>query len=95
MIEYSAGPETGPDLGRRAGTEIPAPLPVGDLLHVKAQINWTGKTSMEVGVRVVAERWNESGPAKHVASAPSFGEFEDRLDLALDPPDSFFHISNR
>jgi acyl-CoA hydrolase len=45
------------------------PVRVGDLLHVKAQVNWTGKTSMEVGVRVVAERWNESGPAQHVASA--------------------------
>ncbi|WP_328913794.1 MULTISPECIES: acyl-CoA thioesterase [unclassified Streptomyces] len=46
-----------------------APVRVGDLLHVKAQVNWTGKTSMEVGVRVVAERWNESGPAQQVASA--------------------------
>jgi acyl-CoA hydrolase len=45
------------------------PVRVGDLLHVKAQVNWTGKTSMEIGVRVVAERWNESGPAKQVASA--------------------------
>jgi acyl-CoA hydrolase len=45
------------------------PVRVGDLLHVRAQVNWTGKTSMEVGVRVVAERWNESGPAKQVASA--------------------------
>ncbi|NJP46299.1 acyl-CoA thioesterase [Actinacidiphila epipremni] len=46
------------------------PVRVGDLLKVKAQVNWTGKTSMEVGVRVVAERWNEAGrPAKQVASA--------------------------
>jgi acyl-CoA hydrolase len=45
------------------------PVRVGDLLHVKAQVNWTGRTSMEVGVRVVAERWNESGPAQQVASA--------------------------
>ncbi|MBM9504942.1 acyl-CoA thioesterase [Streptomyces sp. KK5PA1] len=45
------------------------PVRVGDLLHVKAQVNWTGTTSMEVGVRVMAERWNESGPATHVASA--------------------------
>jgi acyl-CoA hydrolase len=45
------------------------PVRVGDLLAVKAQVNWTGRTSMEVGVRVVAERWNESGPAKQVASA--------------------------
>jgi acyl-CoA hydrolase len=46
------------------------PVRVGDLLQVKAQVNWTGRTSMEVGVRVVAERWNEAGrPAKQVASA--------------------------
>ncbi|MEU6175774.1 acyl-CoA thioesterase [Streptantibioticus parmotrematis] len=45
------------------------PVRVGDLLHVKAQVNWTGRSSMEVGVRVMAERWNESGPAQHVASA--------------------------
>ena len=45
------------------------PVHVGDLLHVKAQVNWTGRTSMEIGVRVLAERWNESVPATHVASA--------------------------
>jgi acyl-CoA hydrolase len=45
------------------------PVRVGDLLHVRAQVNWTGKTSMEIGVRVVAERWNESGPGEQVASA--------------------------
>lgn len=45
------------------------PVRVGDLLIVKAQVNWTGRTSMEVGVRVMAERWNESGSAKQVASA--------------------------
>ncbi|WP_031509749.1 acyl-CoA thioesterase [Streptomyces megasporus] len=45
------------------------PVRVGDLVHVKAQVNWTGRTSMEVGVRVMAERWNESTPATRVASA--------------------------
>lgn len=45
------------------------PVRVGDLLMVKAQVNWVGRTSMEVGVRVMAERWNESGSAKQVASA--------------------------
>ncbi|PJE95632.1 acyl-CoA thioesterase [Streptomyces carminius] len=45
------------------------PVRVGDLVHVKAQVNWTGRTSMEVGVRVLAERWNESTPATQVASA--------------------------
>lgn len=45
------------------------PVRVGDLLKVMAQVNWTGTTSMEIGVRVVAERWNESGPGEQVASA--------------------------
>ncbi|OEV05459.1 acyl-CoA thioesterase [Streptomyces oceani] len=45
------------------------PVRVGDLVHVKAQVNWTGRSSMEVGVRVLAERWNESRPATQVGSA--------------------------
>ncbi|MBS2964469.1 acyl-CoA thioesterase [Actinocrinis puniceicyclus] len=46
------------------------PVHVGDLLHTHAQVNWTGHTSMEIGVRVEAERWDRAGaePA-HVASA--------------------------
>lgn len=46
------------------------PVHVGDLLHTHAQVNWTGTTSMEIGVRVEAERWDQAGaePA-HVASA--------------------------
>jgi uncharacterized protein (TIGR00369 family) len=39
------------------------PVRVGDLVHAHAQVNWAGRTSMEVGVRVVAERWNEAGVA--------------------------------
>ncbi|ANW19919.1 acyl-CoA thioesterase [Streptomyces clavuligerus] len=45
------------------------PVRVGDLVYVKAQVNWTGRSSMEVGVRVLAERWNESTPAQQVGSA--------------------------
>lgn len=45
------------------------PVRVGDLLHVRAQVNWTGHSSMEVGVRVVAERWNDSTPAQQVGTA--------------------------
>jgi acyl-CoA hydrolase len=45
------------------------PVHVGDLVHAHAQVNWAGRTSMEIGVRVVAERWDEVGPATHVASA--------------------------
>ncbi len=37
------------------------PVRVGDLVHAKAQVNWTGNTSLEVGVAVLAERWNEAG----------------------------------
>ena len=46
------------------------PVRVGDLVHAYAQVNWAGKSSMEVGVRVIAEPWNEAGTApRHVASA--------------------------
>ncbi|GAA1923833.1 acyl-CoA thioesterase [Streptomyces sodiiphilus] len=45
------------------------PVRVGDLVHVRAQCNWTGRSSMEIGVRVLAERWNESTPAGHVGTA--------------------------
>lgn len=45
------------------------PVRVGDLVHVKAQVNWVGRSSMEVGVRVLAERWNESEPATQVGTA--------------------------
>lgn len=46
------------------------PVRVGDLVQAQAQVNWAGRTSMEVGVRVEAEPWNEAGgPGKHVATA--------------------------
>jgi len=45
------------------------PVRVGDLVHAHAQVNWAGRTSMEVGVRVTSERWNEIDPPVHVASA--------------------------
>jgi acyl-CoA hydrolase len=34
------------------------PVRVGDLVHASAQVNWTGSSSMEVGVKVTAERWD-------------------------------------
>jgi acyl-CoA hydrolase len=45
------------------------PVRIGDLVHVHAQCNWTGRTSMEIGVRVMAERWNESTPGQQVGTA--------------------------
>jgi len=47
-----------------------APVRVGDILRASAQVNWAGRTSMEVGVRVEAEPWNQAGiEPVHVASA--------------------------
>lgn len=45
------------------------PVHVGDLVHANGRVNWTGRTSMEVGVRVLAEPWNEVRPAVRVATA--------------------------
>jgi acyl-CoA hydrolase len=38
-----------------------SPVRIGDLVHAEAQVNWSGTSSMEVGVRVFAEPWNEVG----------------------------------
>ena len=47
-----------------------APVYVGDILRATAQVNWAGRTSMEVGVRVETEPWNQAGTDPvHVASA--------------------------
>ncbi len=46
------------------------PVRIGDILTVKAQVNWTGSSSMEVGVRVTAQRWDDADAVgHHVASA--------------------------
>ena len=46
------------------------PVRVGDLVHVMGQVNWTGRTSMEIGVKAVAERWDRAGePPITVATA--------------------------
>ena len=46
------------------------PVHVGDIVRLSAQVNWAGRTSMEVGVRVESEPWDEAGREPlHVASA--------------------------
>ena len=46
------------------------PVHVGDIVRTVGQVNWAGRTSMEIGVRVESEPWNEAGrEPKHVASA--------------------------
>ncbi len=45
------------------------PVHVGDLVHAHAQVNWAGRTSMEIGVRVEAERWDRVEPPQHTSAA--------------------------
>ena len=44
------------------------PVKVGDLLTMKAAVNYVGRTSMEIGVRVETEN-ARTGEVRHVASA--------------------------
>lgn len=47
-----------------------APVHVGDIVRTHAQVNWAGSSSMEIGVRVEAQPWNDAqGEPIHVASA--------------------------
>jgi acyl-CoA hydrolase len=39
------------------------PIRIGDLVHAHAQVNWTGSTSLEIGVKLVAERWDRADEA--------------------------------
>jgi acyl-CoA hydrolase len=50
------------------GMDLVAPVFVGNLVTVMASVNHTGRTSMEVGVRVMAEH-PRTGEVRHVASA--------------------------
>lgn len=45
------------------------PVHIGDLVHAHAQVNWAGRTSMEIGIRVEAERWDEMGEPLHTSTA--------------------------
>jgi acyl-CoA hydrolase len=46
------------------------PVHVGDILRTFGQVNWVGRTSMEIGVRVETQPWGSAaGVPLHVASA--------------------------
>jgi acyl-CoA hydrolase len=46
------------------------PVHVGDIVRTYAQVNWAGRSSMEIGVRVETQPWNvASTETLHVASA--------------------------
>lgn len=64
---HSAGPAVTAALDEMAFLE---PVHVGDIVRTFGQVNWAGRSSMEIGVRVEAQPWNDpSAAGLHVASA--------------------------
>jgi acyl-CoA hydrolase len=64
---HSGGPAVTAALDEMAFLE---PVHVGDIVRTYAQVNWAGRSSMEVGVRVETQPWNDpSTESLHVASA--------------------------
>ena len=64
---HSGGPAVTAALDEMAFLE---PVHVGDIVRTYAQVNWAGRSSMEIGVRVETEPWTDaSGTLRHVASA--------------------------
>lgn len=46
------------------------PVLVGDIVRTHSQVNWAGRSSMEIGVRVEAQPWGSAAnDPMHVASA--------------------------
>lgn len=64
-VKHSDGPAVTALIDQMAFRE---PVKLGDLLTTRAQVNWTGTTSMEVGVRVTVERTGVEGEL-HVGTA--------------------------
>ena len=63
-----------------------APVHKGDVVCLKAQVNYTHKTSMEVGVKVTAES-TQSKHFRHTASAYlTFVALDENHKLVLVPP---------
>ena len=64
---HSGGPAVTAALDEMAFLE---PVRVGDIVRTFAQVNWVGRSSMEIGVRVESEPWNDADRQPlHVASA--------------------------
>lgn len=64
-VRHSGGPAVTAFMDQMAFLE---PVKLGDLLTTYAQVNWSGRTSMEVGVRVTVQRMGVEGEI-HVSSA--------------------------
>ncbi|MDQ1486985.1 MAG: hypothetical protein QOJ62_2678 [Actinomycetota bacterium] len=76
LVDEAAGVVASRHSGGRAVTAVVdelqflVPVHVGDIVSCEAQVNWTGRTSCEIGVRVTAQPWNQVGDERrHVASA--------------------------
>ncbi len=66
-MRHSAGPSVTAAMDEMAFLH---PVHVGDIVHTFAQVNWTGRSSMEIGVRIETQPWNDaSGESLHVSSA--------------------------
>jgi len=64
---HTGGPAVTAALDEMAFLE---PVHVGDIVRTFGQVNWAGRSSMEIGVRVEAQPWNDpSAEGLHVASA--------------------------
>lgn len=64
---HSGGPAVTATLDEMAFLE---PVHVGDIVRTTAEVNWAGRSSMEIGVRIEAEAWGDAtGHPLHVASA--------------------------
>jgi acyl-CoA hydrolase len=74
LIDNTAGIVAGRHAGSNVVTafidklDFHSPVFIGDLLRIQAGINYVGRTSMEVGVRVEAEN-HLTGEVRHTASA--------------------------
>jgi acyl-CoA hydrolase len=64
---HSGGPAVTAAMDEMAFLE---PVHVGDIVRTYGQVNWTGRSSMEIGVRVEAQPWGSAADEPlHVASA--------------------------
>lgn len=64
---HSGGPAVTAAMDEMAFLE---PVHVGDIVRTFAQVNWAGRSSMEIGVRVETQPWNDPDEhTLHVASA--------------------------
>jgi acyl-CoA hydrolase len=63
---HSGGPAVTAALDEMAFLE---PVRVGDIVRTYAQVNWVGRSSMEIGVRVETQPWDDATEWRHVGSA--------------------------